>query len=137
VRDCPRPFYAHDFPPGGGLAAAATTVHDGEHAVVIAFTTHPGALDPNDREAVEAALRVYCPGLTVEVSAGHDWAGDPLSRGTWRYYRPGQILRIAELTRPHGRVAFAGSDYDRRLGMEGALATGMRAAETIQAQRIA
>jgi monoamine oxidase len=135
VSNCPRPFYAHGFPPGGGLAAAATTAHDDESAVVIGFTTHPGALDPNDRDAVEAALRVYCPEITVEVSAGHDWTNDPFSRGTWSYYRPGQILRIAELARLHGRVAFAGSDYDRRLGMEGALATGIRAAAAIQELR--
>jgi (S)-6-hydroxynicotine oxidase len=128
VSNCPRPFYAHGRPPGGGLANAATTVHDAGGALVVGFTTHPGALDPNDRAAVEAALRVYCPEIIVEASAGHDWARDPFSRGTWSYYRPGQMLRIAELARPHGRVVFAGSDYDRRLGMEGALATGMQAA---------
>jgi monoamine oxidase len=129
VSGCPRPFYAHGYPAQGGFASAATTVHDGDRAVVVGFTTHPGALDPNDAAAVQAALRAYCPSVVVHASAGHDWTGDPFARGTWSYYRPGQILRVGELTRPRGRVLFAGSDYDRRLGMEGALATGMAAAD--------
>jgi monoamine oxidase len=128
VSSCPRPFLAYGHPPGGGLVAAATTAHEGDRASVVAFSTHHGALDPNDVAAVQAALRVYCPEIVVEAATGHDWASDPFARGTWSYYRPGQILRVAELTRPHGRVLFAGSDYDRRLGMEGALATGMAAA---------
>lgn len=133
VTSCPRPFLAYGFPPGGGLAVAATTVHDGDRASVVAFATHAGALDPNDPEAVQRTLRAYCPEIVVEAATGHDWAGDPFARGTWSYYRPGQSLRIPALTRAHGPVLFAGSDYERRLGIEGALASGMRAAAAASA----
>jgi monoamine oxidase len=132
VSSCPRPFLAYGFPPGGGLVAAATSTHEGDRASVVAFTTHRGTLDPDDAEAVQAALRVYCPGIVVEAATGHDWAGDPYARGTWSYYRPGQSLRVPALPRRHGRVHFAGSDLDRRLGMEGALATGMEAAAAVR-----
>ena len=73
VTKCPKPFLAYGFPPGGGLVAAAVTAHEGDRASVVAFTTHRGALDPNDAEAVQAALRVYCPEIVVEASTGHDW----------------------------------------------------------------
>jgi (S)-6-hydroxynicotine oxidase len=132
VANCPRPFLAYGFPPGGGLIAAATTSHDGDRASVVAFTSHRGTLDPNDAGAVQAALRAYCPEITVEAVTGHDWAGDPFARGTWSYYRPGQSLRVPRLARRRGRVAFAGSDYERRLGIEGALASGMAAAAGIR-----
>lgn len=131
VRECPEPFYAHGWPPGGGFAIVHTTVHDRDRALVVGFTTHAGALDPNDREAVERAIRVYCPEIVVEASAGHEWSADPFARGTWSHYRPGQMLQVRTLSRRLGRVVFAGSDYDPRLGMEGALVTGMEAAAAV------
>lgn len=134
VRDCPQPFFATGWPDGGGLASAATTLHADDRALVVGFTTHPGALDPNDPAAVQRALRAFAPTIVVEDSAGHDWAGDPYSGGTWSYYRPNQMPRVAAFPARVGQLAFATSDLDHRLGFEGALASGMRAAEQILGQ---
>lgn len=130
VHDCPEPFYAHGIP-GGGFATASTTFHDGDRAIVVGFTSEPGILDLTDHAAVEKALRQYVPGITVDAVAWHDWAGDDFSRGTWSYLRPGQTSVRPAARHPLGRVTFAGSDYDSRLGVEGALHTGGLAAEEV------
>jgi monoamine oxidase len=134
VRGCPRPFFAMGWPGGGGFASAATTLHTDDRALVVGFTTHPGALDPNDPVAIQRALRAFAPSIVVEDSAGHDWAGDPFSRGTWSYYRPNQMPSVDGFPSSIGRLAFATSDLDHRLGFEGALATGARAADAVLVQ---
>jgi monoamine oxidase len=129
VSSCPEPFYAHGIPSGGGFATASTTVHSGDRAVVVAFTSEPGVLDLNDVAAVQQSLRHYVPGIVVEDVAWHDWARDPFARGTWSYLRPGQTTLRSTARRTRGRLAFAGSDFDSRLGVEGALYTGGLAAD--------
>lgn len=129
VSGCARPFFAMGWPEEGGFASAATTVRADGRALVVGFTTHAGAIDPNDHAAVQRALRAFVPSIVVEDCAGHNWAGDPFFRGTWSYYRPNQMTTVARFPSSRGRLAFATSDLDRRLGFEGALATGTRAAE--------
>jgi monoamine oxidase len=133
VSGCPRPFYGHGTPPGGGFATASTTWHEGDRAVVVGFTSAPGALDLDDHEAVAAALEWYVPGIRVERVASHDWAGDPFAGGTWSYVRPGQTALRPAARRMTGCVAFAGSDFDVRLGVEGALHTAGLAASEVDA----
>lgn len=131
VSNCPEPFYGHGIPPEGGFATASTTHHAGDRAIVVGFTSEVGILDPGDSAAVEKALQHYVPGIRVEAVAFHDWAGDEYSRGTWSYLRPGQTTIRPTARRPHGRVTFAGSDFDTRLGVEGALHTGGLAADEV------
>jgi monoamine oxidase len=131
VSNCPEPFYAHGIPPGGGFATASTTVHEGDRAVVVGFTSEPGVLDLDDASAVEKALRRYVADITVDAVAWHDWAGDEYARGTWSYLRPGQSALRPKARQPRGRITFAGSDFDARLGVEGALHTGGLAADEV------
>ncbi len=133
VSNCPEPFYAHGIPPGGGFATASTTVHAGDRAIVVAFTSAPGVLDLDDVAAVQESLRHYVPGIVVESVAWHDWAQDPFARGTWSYLRPGQTTIRPAARRAQGQLAFAGSDFDSRLGVEGALYTGGLAADEVLA----
>jgi len=131
VSNCPEPFYAHGIPEGGGFATASTTFHQGDKAIVVAFTSAAGVLDVNDKAAVEKSLQHYVPGITVDAVACHDWAGDEFSRGTWSYLRPGQTTIRPKARQAQGRVTFAGSDFDGRLGVEGALYTGNLAADEV------
>jgi monoamine oxidase len=131
VSNCPEPFYAHGIPPEGGFATASTTFHDGDRAIVVGFTSAAGVLDINDSVAVQRSLQHYVPGITVDAVAWHDWTGDEFARGTWSYLRPGQTAVRPGARRAQGRVTFAGSDFDSRLGVEGALHTGGLAAEEV------
>ncbi|CAN5670790.1 flavin monoamine oxidase family protein [soil metagenome] len=132
VSNCPEPFYGHGLTPGGGFATASTTWHEGDRAIVVGFTAAAGALDLDDAAAVQASLRHYVPGIVVEKVAWHDWTNDPFSGGTWSYVRPGQTRLRQAARQPRGRLTFAGSDFDARLGVEGALYTaGLAAGEVI------
>jgi hypothetical protein len=132
LENCPRPFYAHGIPGQPGFATISSTIHEGDSAVAVGFTTEAGALDPSDVASVEAAVRVYLPDARVADVAFHDWVGDDLARGTWSYLRPGQSADLVRIRAPHGRVVFAGSDFDRCLGVEGALHSAGLAVEDVR-----
>ncbi|MGI8305938.1 flavin monoamine oxidase family protein [Saccharopolyspora hattusasensis] len=133
VSHCPRPFLARGFTSADGFSHASTTWHEDDRAAVVAFTAGPGPLDVSDMAAVQRELREYSPGIVVESVATHDWHGDPFSRGTWSYLRPGQTTVRAAARQRRGRIVFAGSDFDRRQGLEGALWTAQLASEEMRA----
>ena len=108
-------------------------VGDGETMVVL-FGPDAAALDGNEREAVQAALRQWLPDVEVIEAASHDWVSDPLSGETWPMLRPGQLTgALAELQRPEGRIVLAGSDYASGwMGfIDGAIESGLRAAHLL------
>jgi monoamine oxidase len=92
-------------------------------------------IDPCDTAVVQDALRRFVPEATVTASDGHDWAGDPYSRGTWLAQPPGWIAIYGDLRSPEGRLAFAGSDVAAHGGgwIEGAIASGRDAAVRVDA----
>lgn len=113
--------------------AQVDRVGDGE-TIVVLFGPDANALDGNDREAVQAALRQWLPDADVIEAAGHDWVRDPLSGETWPMLRPGQLTgALAELQRPEGRIVLAGSDYASGwMGfIDGAIESGLRAAHLL------
>lgn len=65
----------------------------------------------------------------------HDWNADPLSRGAYSYARVGGSKAAKALSKPvEGTLFFAGeaTDAEGRTGtVEGAIATGLRAAKQI------
>jgi monoamine oxidase len=104
--------------------------------LVLAFGPSAERLRLNDHARVAAAIEEMLPGAKVDSVGGHDWVRDPFSRGTWAAYPPGAWLRWApELERPEGRIVFAGSDIARGWGayMDGAIETGFRAADEVEA----
>jgi monoamine oxidase len=81
--------------------------------------------------------RVY-PGVRdeVEASVAVDWDADPHARGAYAWFRPGQLPSVTRvLAAPEGRVHFAGEHLAAASGwMEGALASGVRAAQAVLAR---
>ncbi len=108
---------------------------DGEQLLVGFGAATP--IDPNDREAVTDAIRSYVPEAEVVAHGGHDWNADPFSKGVWFAPPVGwhRTTMGEDLEAPVGRVAFAGGDLPE-VGsgwIEGAIASGGRAAERIEA----
>jgi hypothetical protein len=103
----------------------------GEAQLVVAFALE-GAVDPADRAALAAALRVYAPDARVLAVDYHDWVADPWSRGAWMSGPAGWTSRgtYALLAEPHGRVLMAGSDVAPLHGgwIAGAVTSGRAAA---------
>lgn len=87
----------------------------------------------SDRERVETVLgeltRVH-PGLREHFAGGasKSWDEDPLARGAYAYFRPGDFTRVHPfLARAEGRLHFAGDYTSHRPGfMHGALASARR-----------
>jgi monoamine oxidase len=105
--------------------------------LVVGFAIE-GALDDEDRDAVQAALRAYAPDAVVQSTFTHDWNADPYSLGGWMcppvgWEAAGVLERLA---RPRGRVMLAGSDVSDEFGgwIAGAVASGRsRAALALEA----
>ncbi|WP_330113998.1 NAD(P)/FAD-dependent oxidoreductase [Pseudomonas sp. JS3066] len=110
--------------------ARAEWRHNGD-TLVVCFCSDASALDGNDPEAVQRALRVFVPDIEVLETAWHDWASDPFSKGGWVHHRPGNLTQVVpQMRRPHGRIHFAGGDIAAIGvgGIEGAIETGAKAA---------
>lgn len=92
-----------------------------------------GALDVSDREAVEAALRVYAPQARVQATDTYNWNADPFSRGAWATIPAGwESAGVTDaLAAPHGRVLMAGSDVapEHAGWIAGAIASGRATAQ--------
>ncbi|MFD2641434.1 flavin monoamine oxidase family protein [Pseudomonas japonica] len=125
------PFLSH-APVGKHPISTARTEwrHDGD-TLVVCFCSDASALDGNDHDAVQRALRVFVPDIEVLETAWHDWASDPFSQGGWVHHRPGNLTQVVpQMRRPHGRIHFAGGDIAAIGvgGIEGAIETGAKAA---------
>lgn len=96
----------------------------------------PGNLDITDEEAVQQALRRLLPGAEVLGVTGYQWDVDPYSRGTWCWYRPGQLTRgLPDLRRAENGLFMAGADLAEgwRGFVDGALESGLTAARDLRA----
>jgi len=99
-------------PPDHPLSYIRSDGRSNGDLIAQAFGSEVARLDPNDREAVERAVRVWLPGAEVRDTLGHDWVNDEFSRLSWAMLRPGQLSRyLADVQRCEGPVVFAGSDY--------------------------
>ncbi|MFI7099403.1 flavin monoamine oxidase family protein [Streptomyces sp. NPDC050161] len=109
--------------------------HEGD-TLVVCFASDASAIDAEDREAVQAALRTFVPDIDVRETAGHDWVGDEFSQGAWAHHRPGDLTQaVPQLREPHGRIHFAGGDIAPVGvgGIDGAIETGASAARNVSA----
>jgi len=119
---------------GPGLDIAWTMGEDEAGSLVVGFGRDSGALDPNERAAVQRAIGAYLPDAEVTACTGYDWTTDRYALGTWPSFRPGQITRDERaLSAPEGRIVFAGAETARRWPtyIEGAIESGFRAAREI------
>jgi monoamine oxidase len=121
----------------------ATAGQPGPGAVLEAFVTGPNArriaaMEPEARVAFarEHAGRIH-PGLdrVFERGASYCWDADPWARGDYAWFAPGELAAfLPHLARPEGRVHFAGDHTSSLPGwMQGALASGQRAADEVHA----
>jgi len=94
------------------------------------------ALSESERlESLLAGLEKVHPGARdhCEGGATKDWVDDRWSGGAFSWFGPGEVVRwLAILARPRGRIHFAGEHTSAlRATMEGALASGVRAAREV------
>jgi monoamine oxidase len=97
--------------------------------------TGSGRLDVDDHDSVRDAVRVFAPDAEVTRTFEHDWLADPFAKGVWAVFRPGHFTRLhTELSRPEGRLHFAGADlsFGLQLWMEGAFETAFRVANRLR-----
>lgn len=97
----------------------------------------PGALDQNDEEQVQAAVRKLIPGADVVAVFGYEWAVDPYSKGTWCWYRPNMFSDSLEALRAaEGSIHFASADSSNgwRGFIDGAIQSGVEAARDVYKQ---
>jgi monoamine oxidase len=115
-------------------AGAMATCDDG--VLLVCFGPSAAALDVMDAAAVRDALHELAPEAEVVAVHAHDWAGDPYSRGTWSFLRPGQIHSAwSALRAREGRVHFGGAHTALRWPsfMDGAIESGFRVAQEVAA----
>lgn len=94
------------------------------------------SLDIDDHDALRDAVRVYAPDAEITRAAMHDWNEDPYAKGVWAVYQPGHFTRLhSELSRPEGRLQFAGSDlsFGLQLWIEGAFETAFQVVDRLLA----
>jgi monoamine oxidase len=117
--------------------------------VLVAWSGGPPAAELSRKKPAEiesAALRALAEQMGIsrqriasrlEGIWSHDWNADPFSRGAYSYARVGGSEAARELARPVEKTLFfAGeaADEEGRTGtVEGAIATGLRAAKQVKA----
>lgn len=104
-----------------------------EGDLYLAFTGG-SRVDITDREAMTNAVRKYAPDASVLHAAEHNWNDDTFAKGVWAVFRPGHFTQFhSELSRPEGRLHFAGSDlsFGLQLWMEGAFETAFEVADRL------
>ncbi|MFC9553692.1 flavin monoamine oxidase family protein [Rhodococcus sp. NPDC056960] len=106
---------------------------DGD-TLIVCFCPDSAAIDSNDKDAVQKALRTFVPDIEVVETACHDWVDDEYSQGTWMMMRPGQLTSaIPDIQKPHGRIHFASGDIAPAFAgwIEGALQSGALTARSV------
>lgn len=134
VRNLPGNFYGVGWSTALKWVATEYTIDEG--SLLVGFGCSPDDLVVTDHDAVTGAIHEFIPEADVVVTDAHDWNADEFSLGTWMAYRPGQVMRhAAELQRPSGRIAFAGSDLASGWAgwIDGAIESGKRAARDAKA----
>ena len=103
--------------------------------LLVCFGPSAAALDVTDHAAVarrgRASSRPRPRSSTCTPTTGR---GDPYSRGTWSFLRPGQVHDAwSALRAPEGRVHFAGAHTALRWPsfMDGAIESGHRVAAEV------
>ena len=107
---------------------------DGERAIMASFGLAPDlAIDRPD--LVQAGLDDLKLEATVEEVYGHDWIGDPYSKGTWLALRPGQPPTHGRVESQWGAIHLAGADFSGVWSgwVDGAIESGRDAARMVDA----
>ena len=129
VSDAPASYLGAGW--GTPINAGFITKAAGDNQLFMGFSVQD-RVDLSDHVAVAAAVNAHLPRATVVATDGHDWVGDPYSKGAWLAVPPTWFSdgTFEALREPEGRVAFAGSDIAAEGAgwIEGAIASGVAAA---------
>ena len=101
---------------------------------MLGFGPSSDALDVNDTNAIQKAVRGFLPDAEVLDAFGYQWEYDPFSQGTWCMFRPHQTTRyLKALQAPQGRLFFANGDWAAgwRGSIDGAIERGKVAAVNV------
>lgn len=107
---------------------------DEEGTTIIAFGMED-LLDIQDFNAVQRELRRFLPDIEVKYVIGHDWRGDPLTHGTWGWYRTGQMTsNLLALQTHEPPIFFASGDTANgwRGFMDGAIESSLSTVRHVQ-----
>ncbi|MCT7317337.1 NAD(P)/FAD-dependent oxidoreductase [Ralstonia sp. CHL-2022] len=88
----------------------------------------------DDIELIEAELRKFLPGISVEEVFAHDWTRDPYAKGGWTWFSPGQTSKVLPaLQTPAPPLFFANTDWASgwRGFIDGAIEEGIRAGRNV------
>lgn len=113
----------------------AWTEHERDDGSVIVAYGPPVGLDITDDDAVRAAVRQLLPKVDVVAVTGYQWTEDPYARGTWAFYRPGQVTRgLRGMQTAEGALFFANSDIANgwRGFVDGAIESGLSTARQVR-----
>lgn len=110
-------------------------VEDGERRSIMASFGLAPDLAVDRADLVQAGLDRLELGATVEEIYGHDWIGDPFSKGTWLALRPGQAPDLASVPNQWGAVHLAGADFAGVWSgwVDGAIQSGRETAAEVDA----
>lgn len=131
VSDTTAHYYFHSTKNQPGAEGILCSYAIGEKADVLA-----AAQDDRRRLSIVTRdlmpLSERAPQLARSIASYH-WQRDPLTRGAYALYRPGQWFGVRPLLgRPHNKVLFAGEHLADWQGfMEGAIVTGEEAAREL------
>jgi hypothetical protein len=113
---------------------ATVSEPDGDRAIMASCGLAPDlAVDRPD--LVQAGLDRLGLGATVEEVYGHDWIGDPFSKGTWVALRPGQPPTHGRVKSRWGAIHLAGADFAGVWSgwVDGAIESGRTVAAAVDA----
>ncbi|KZY55473.1 hypothetical protein A3735_05255, partial [Oleiphilus sp. HI0061] len=116
------------------ISTIMTMASPNEGTNLVAFSTDPSQIDPNNHAQVQKLLRRFLPDVDVVDTLHYDWHLDPYSKGTWCVLKKGQLTNsITALREPQGRIYFAGGDIDLgwRGFIDGAIATGNQVGQKV------
>lgn len=100
--------------------------------LLVGFCPDVRAVDANDEESVERALRQVLPDASVSACTGYAWRSDPLALGTYANFRPGAFAKYyATTARDEGRIIMGLGDWGEgwRGFIDGAIGAGLRSAQ--------
>ena len=128
--------FAMGWPPGiiECTVKGKVSEPDGEKAIMASFGLAPNlAIDRPD--LVQTGLDDLKLDATVEEVYGHDWIGDPYSKGTWVALRPGQPPVHGRLENQWGAIHLAGADVAGVWSgwVDGAIESGRETAKAVDA----
>ncbi|OCA90725.1 amino acid oxidase [Bacillus sp. FJAT-27225] len=104
------------------------------NSIIVGFGTRADRLNPNDREAVEAALKYWIPDVEVLESTGHDWVNDDFSKEAWPMLKPNQLTNyFEEWNSPENCIYLAGTTFAKGWAsfMDGAIESGLTTARKV------